>query len=968
MFSIANLIRKAMTNYPLFVAWCREKKEIWVPVILLWANKFLDLLEYIFFFRTIFGFFYKKVVSVVTWYTRPRLLLYVIIMRIQLVSIFILFVLLFYFWFCQWRWWQEIHQLDATIAEHPILALTSDYTVKHANMLDYLYIVQRFAESSFHYDRSFPDHPTSFWKEIVTRNKQFFEWRPSWVSLKDLLNEYRRMRDYHLQIPKPDWKAYFFPVFCTWVSDLGYYDYLPELLKDYVVDGRYPVCHFIDLFSDAWLLAMEEWNMAHHIKMLPWYILTSFPDEWYLRHESDGYYTDFMFEVFNDLKNFLEDEFLAPYRDYKYDMKQYRKMIKPPLPDWGPGRLVIRDCLFDIYEVFCFRYIAPQAAARTLCRLIDPITAYNRIGYYGVTFITYVYGVPFLLVSYFSVLYTLYFYIPLKAAIFTNIATSVNNFFSYFQENIEFMEELFVVFYLLLDEDSDLIPYEITISHALCFLQDSWMLFSIFPFLNVLVVLPLIFAFGIFRIIIKPFRLFYHLMFDHRTGDLRTFVEVSDIIADQRIVFREAYGFLAFRYYAYLKSFLIRAPYNLPPLVFLPRKYRRPAITATYKWKNHTGILRGEWMFREYEKHKNDMRYIREEGEEAYEKLLDERFWMDQEKYERDYVEQQCISVDNIPYPRVFVVFLLAGHVILSCFVIMGFISITYKKLLVARLLSDAVFANGLTPFTLGTAAHPKDRKGCNPGWDDERDEEWEPYTEFLDAFFAAHIPGTYIDHYAEVVFVVYRWFFLHSIFFVTCFIFALYFFRSFRDILVPYIGEVLLGFLTYLFVMGWSAYAFSGGFPEVDLLGLRGPLNLLMLGEEWLFDNYLTGLFTIDHDLARMEQYFDTSAKFRIEWRRYGRFPKYHINRYWGVYMFIYDGIKDLNPWGHFVESYRDPELKAFLAKYEPKFKEWREYFWGEEENYDGLDDEDAEKKMDDKDKVKGKKSDVDTKKVSKK
>jgi hypothetical protein len=71
-----------------------KKREIWTPVILLWANKFLDLLEYIFFFRTICGFFYKKVVSVVTWYTRPRLLLYVIIMRIQLVSGFILFVLL----------------------------------------------------------------------------------------------------------------------------------------------------------------------------------------------------------------------------------------------------------------------------------------------------------------------------------------------------------------------------------------------------------------------------------------------------------------------------------------------------------------------------------------------------------------------------------------------------------------------------------------------------------------------------------------------------------------------------------------------------------------------------------------------------------------------------------------------------------------------------------------------------------
>jgi hypothetical protein len=941
-------------------------------VILLWVNKFLDLLEYIFFFRTICKFFYKKIKSIVEWYTRPRLLLYLIIMRIQIVFGFILFLLFVYFWFCQWRWWHEMYLVGTTIVKHPYLVITSDYTVQHANMLDYLYVVQRFAEVSCDYDRSFPDHPESFWKVITTRNKQFFEWRPSWVTWEELLNEYRRMRDHHLTIRKPDWREYAYPVIFTWLKDfleytVGDSDWISDHYWRYVKDGQYPFLEFLQLFEDAWEMAFTEWEMRTHLKMLPWYLLTSFPDEWYLRHESDGFYFDFMDDVFFHLETFFRAELLVPYEEYRHDMKMYRKVIKPSLPDWGPGKLVIRNCLFDVYEVFCSRYLSPRAVARVLCRLIDPITAYNRVGYYGVTFITYVYGVPFLLLSYFSVLYTLYFYIPLKSAIFVNIATSVNSFFSFFQDNIESLEDLFVVFYLLLDEDSDLSAYEITISHAFSFLQDSWMLFLIFPVLNVLVVLPLIFAVGIFRIIIKPFRLFYHLMFDHRTGDLRTFVEVSDIVADQRVVFREAYGFLAFRYYAYLKSFLIRAPYNLPPLVLLPRKYRRPAIVATYKWKNHTGVLRGEWMFREYEKQKADLYIIRTQGEEAYEKLLDERFWMDQEKYEREYVEQQCISAENVLCPRIFVVFLLAGHVILSCSMIMGLISITYKKLLIARLFSDAVFANGLTPFILGSAVHPKDRKGCNPGWDDERDEEWEPYTEFLDAFFAAHQPSTFVDHYAEIIFVVYRWFFLHSIFFAACFFFALYLFRSFRDIFVAYIGEAVYAFFAYLFIMGWSAYAFSGGFPEVDLLGLRGPLTLLMLGEEWLFDNYFTGLFTIDHDLARMEQYFDTSAKFRIEWRRYGRFPKYHINRYWGWYMFLYEGIKDLNPWGHFVESYRDPELKAFLEKYEPKLKEWREYFWGEEENYEGLDDEDLKKKVDEGN-LKGKKSEVDTKKVSKK
>lgn len=977
MFSLATLIRKAMKNYPLFVSWYHSKKESWFSTISFWGNKVLDVLEYMFFFRTIYGFFYKKILDSYAWYVRPRVLIDIIKFRIQLVFIFFVFLLVMYIWFCQWRWWTHTYHFGSTIIKHPYFVITSGDTVENANLLDYLYLVQRFAESRLHYDPSVPNHHTGFWETVTERNKQFFGWRPSWVTWEELVGEYKRMKNHHLYFDKPDWRIYYMPMIFSWFYG---FEISEILFESEFFSHLLPNCYFYlkpgmrsefrILFWDAWYTAMYTWNMAEHIKLIPWYMITAFPDEWYMRHEDDGFYSDFMDDVFYDLEMFFKDYFLNPHEEYCSRMEQYRRLIKPPLPDWGPGKLVIRSCLIDIYEIFCDRYLSPRAIARVISRRVDSITAYNKFGYYCITLITYVYGLPFLLLSYFSSVYYLYCGIPLKAATIGNIRASIHDFFYYYQDNIEFFEKLFRYFFLL-DKDANTIPYESTLSHLLSFLQDSWMLFTIFPFLNVLIVIPLIFIYGIFQIILKPFRILYHLFFDHRTGELRTYEELKEIVDDQRVVFSEAYGFLAFRYYTYFKSFLMRAPFNYTPLRFIPRKYRRPAIKSTYKWKNYTGILSGEWYMRDYLKHKADLIYIKEHGEEAFEKLLDERFWMDLEKYEREYVEAQCITPENVAYPRVFIVFLLVGHIILSCVVIMGLISISYKKLLVAHLFSDALFANGLTPFSLGAAAHPKDRKAGNPGWDDDRDEEWEPYTDLLDAFYVAYPPGTFIDHYAEVVFVVYKWFFLHSIFFVVCFVFALYLFKSLRGALVPYIGEMLLAFATYLLAMGWSAYAFSGGFPELDLLGLRGPLNLLMFGEEWLFDNYLTGLFTVDLELARMEQYFDSDVKFRIEWRRYRRYHKYHINRYWGVYMHIWDGIKELNPWGHFVESYRDRELKAFLTKYEPKLKEWREYFWGEEENYDDLDNNKkntAEKKLENTDETNSKKkSEVDTKKRSK-
>lgn len=980
MFSLATLIRKAIKNYPTFVSWYKEKTSSWYSVLSFWGNKFLDLLEYLIFFRTICRFFFKKIKDSYAWYRRPRVLEDRVILAAKFVLFFVVFLLVMYIWFCQWRWWSRVYHWTELTIQHPYYVITPNGTYRYVNLLDYLYNIERFAEYYGYYDPSVPDHSTGFWETITERNKKFFGWRPTWVGWKELIGEYKRMKYYHLNFEKPDWRVYYMPMIFNWVCGLELWQpvFEDEFFRTFILPNPeyhldpnfYPTLY--RMCVDAWRCAMDTWYMDVHIKNIPWYIITAFPDEWYMRHEDDGFYDDFMAEVFGELNEFYHYYFVKPHLTYVAEMKYYRKVIKPPLPDWGPGRLVIRDCIIDIYEVFCDRYLSVKAISRVLSRRIDPITVYNKVGYPIATLITYVYGIPFLLISYFVALYSLYCGIPLKAATIGAVFSSISNFFLSYKDSIEILASLFYYFFLL-DEDASVIPYERPLSHFYSFFQDSWMLFTIFPYLNVLVVLPFILAFGILQVVLKPFRLLYHLIMDHRTGDLRTFKEIKEIVADQLVVFREGYGFLAFRYYAYLKSFLMRAPYHVPPIRLLPRRYRRPGIKSTYKWKNWTGILSGEWYMREYHEHKADMTYIKNHGEEAFEKLLDERFWMDQEKYEREYVEAQCITPENVAHPQVFVVFLLVGHIVISCVAIMGFISISYKKLLFAHLFSDAVFANGLTPFSLGAAAHPKDRKAGNPGWDDDRDEEWEPYTDLIEPFYVAYPPGTFIDHYAEVIFVVYKWFFLHSVFFVICFILALYFFKSLRGALVPYIGEMLLAFATYLLAMGWSAYAFSGGFPEIDLLGLRGPLNLLMVGEEWLFDNYLTGLFTIDLELARLEQYFDSDVKFRVEWRRYRRHHKYHINRYWGVYMHMWEGMKDLNPWRHFLESYRYREFKAFLTKYEPKLKEWREYFWGEEENYDNLDDEDStvEKKTEDKDKNKDKlevkKKDEANKKLSK-
>lgn len=836
------------------------------------------------------------------------------------------------------------------------------------NMVEYLYMIERYAEPYCVFvTEPVPYKPrTTLLRLIYNSNRELLEWRPSRVPFTDAVNEVKRMYnhfksnkapimpdirrflaffyDYNLLaqttmlLPEikpitiylnhyPAWveKLYHKYPFGHYYESTVYFDFT-EALNNYV--RRFSPTTHVNAIVRLWPDFEEAWDLfvvyAKWIKEdgPKWLISLTPPDGWYVRHETYdniGAYPYWDTIVHDPFRAVYKEYWTLPWNQYKRELKVYLENFFPAWPKWGPGMAPVKRLFKDLLESFWFAYLAPEATFRVFARFSDSLVLVYSFGNKLVLFISAIYGLPYLLVTY--VFFFLSFgFTPLRIFVIESVMHFVEFVFGHFLELIGILETAWNNPF-----------HEPSIGPVCHLLASFWMVFLIVPLFCIFIVLPIYLIIGFFYFLWRPLAFTYYFFVDIETETLRSRTEVFQICRDHYTIFYNLLIFRCAKIFYLLKSFFSRVHLHLPPIVFLPWRWHWSGVRASMPW----------WMFHEQttavvgkaelEQWKRDRLLIKEKGEEEYQKELDRRYWRAKKFFKNSWVHYSFIVNSLLSARQTFFIFSWFGHSFVFIFISFWLFGL-YKHALYLRLFGDAFYANGLSPLYLGTAAYPKSTP-LDSDLLDQRWELWIPIYDFELLFYDVFEQCSHIDHYAEFIIVISKWFL--SYFYVILFASgaAMLFYRGVRFILMAYVSEMLTAFVAFAFGMGWGFYAFSANLLELDLLGLRGFLNSLMFLEEWAFDNYLSGYFADDLGVMELEKYLETHWKFNRDWADIYKYRNYHVRRFRKLYMKIYSPIEEiLYPVGQFIETYRDIRWKEFLEKWEPEFKRFRVYWWNED------------------------------------
>jgi hypothetical protein len=973
-----------------------NNKERFSPSLFLamLKEKFLFVVSGIDYVIPVFSFFrycIQRFACFFEWFTEPRGYADEIFFRVGLV--FRAIVALFIFWLCfsVWRllngfmWNPILGAFVTSPLDHYFRGFNGE---KAVNLVDYLFLVERYAEPLGVYntynlpvDSGAKTSPT-YWQHVYKLNKKTLDWRPSAVPLSEILAEGKRMFLYmwnhkYPEYPSPmRYLSLFYKIDRSFLSNyfnvLQYDDmtidlssfrlivdipFIKEILAPHVKNHRVseyyiqgspfywinfycykhgyvsnPLTVYLSSLNDAEFMIKDYWDWV--VPRIPEYIVKGLPDEWYIRHESYeniGKYPEWNYTVNQPIRQVYHRVAVAPVEHFRLERRAYFTNFFPDLPAWGPGKVAIKTLLSDMFELFWFRYCAPTASFKLFARFSDDLVLFHDFGKYLVYFVTVIYGIPFLLVTYTS-FFASYFFTPFRIVVTEVVMRIIDGVFSNFLDFAVVCENYYrspTAF----NSEADM--YNL--------LSTFWMLFAIIPFLYLMIVLPIYLIVGlVMMLVIRPCLLAYRLFIDFETDTLRTRDELYALWGEQLGVLRGIFSFRVFRLLYSLKSFLSKVHYHTPPVLILPRRWRRKGFMASFRWYFFHSKTTAVVAWKDLQQFKADTLLIKEKGEEAYQKELDIRYWRVKAAFAASWEKHSFITNDWLANRHLFFCFSWVGNIVVFVFIVFWCLSVTYKKVLFLQLFSDALFPNGLPPLYMGTAAYPKSTAYGIPDLDDHRWELWATFTDLENMFYSAQDQGTHIDHYAEFIFVISKWFLIHFTFFIVVCGVILLCYRGPRYIIMTYIAEVLLSSWIYIFGMGWAAYAFAGGFPEWDLLGFRGFLNSLMFGEEWLFDNYLTGYFGDDLVVMDLEKYVSTHWMFKRDWSDIYKYRNYHVRRYRKRYMRLYTPIEEvLYPVGEFIEIFRDVYWKEQLEKWEPEITKLRHIFWNEGREEEVYEDE---------------------------
>lgn len=947
-----------------------------------WTPRIVYVVDYLYPITGTLGSFFKRFVQYILWFRQPRWGADLFFFRFELAyHIFVRF-LIFYFCFYCWRWGSGFsgsytHSIPSILTMLSPLdtlfgKIDGPLESPSLTVVDYCYMIERYAEPSCAYHSSSERMHVPFWKVIYLNNKQLLGWRPSMLTAADVTTEVNRIISHVKSLKYPDAPLrmrYFSVIYGVqdYVSH-GRYDIhwaFPKPLSWFLGVERIDIVWFdlLDSFfrkhginqnpfiyrKNAFITAAETVDMYYTWTMeeYPNWLKNGLPDEWYMRYERPMYQHEeglggwYVWDdlVHDPFRQVYADLVTRPWDKFRAERWEYFMNLTPSLPNWGPGRGLIKHLFLDIIELFWVRYLAPAGNFLFFARFSDLLVLFDHLGTYIVYFISFIYGLPFLVVTYVC-FFAVYFFTPLKIVVAETIISIVDTVFMHCLEIITIFENNYL-------RPTAVSSY----GDFLVFWSTAWMGFLFIPFLVVMVVIPLYFLFGFcITFFIRPGAYLYFLFVDEETGTIRTKNEVWQICKDQLVVITNVVWFRFIKNSYSLKSLLTSLPHHNPPVILLPRRwfrtfwFRWPGVKQSIPWwvfHSKTSAVIG---LADYLQFKADTLFIRKFGEEAFQKELDKRYWMEMEEFDVSWTRYTFITHSLVKNRQSMIFFCWFGHIIFLSFISFWCFGVLYKKVLFLRLFSDSLFANGLPPLCLGTAAYPKSIR-VSSDFDDQRHEGYEPFTDIEELLYPPEEQITHIDHYAEFILVISKWFLVYFSFFIFVCGSLFFFYRGPRAIFLTYASEFSLGFISLIFGMGWSAYAFAGGFPEWDLLGFRWFLNLLLVGEEISFDNYLTGYFADDLTILGLERYIDEDWYLFADITRLYVHKNFHV-RYWGkLYMRVYSPIEELLwPIADFIETYRDEEWKEFLEKYEPQLKKFRVYFWDEEEVDEYADDPDRE------------------------
>lgn len=948
-----------------------NKKQRFSPTVffrtqkarILWISSKIDIFFPIF---SILGYLIKKVIQVVDWFTKPRGFADEIFFRIGLVFRLIFFVILLWGSFNLWRFCHGIIW-EPELAVYVQSPMAYYFRIidggGSSTLVDYVYMIERYAEPLGAYNTvSLPKE--TFWGRIYKLNKSTLDWRPTYVPPSVVFDEVKRMFLYmwnhkYPEYPKigrymsllygldkssglyPDffvrpfrsWRIYNIP----FMKDIPYirstfpYNYsIYDLINKYCLERGYafnPMISREKIFRQSYALFKEYFDWV--LPRIPEYIINGLPDEWYIRHEryeGVGQYPHYDRVVHEPFREVYRDYRVTPFVQFRAARWAYFVNFFPPLPSWGPGRHAIFRLFLDIFDLFWFTYIGPSGSFKLYARYSDFIVLFNDYGKFIVYFITLIYGIPYLVVTYLGI-YVHYFTTPLRIIIRETVSRVIDEFFVIFDDTVTLFENY--------NDNPDAWWNYILMAD---FCSSIWMSFLIIPVVCVMIVIPVYLLVGLLMMfVVRPCMYLYYILIDMETDTLRTSAELKELCSDQWVVASNIFVFRFSKIFYSLKSFFTKVHYHLPPVTFLPRRWRMKGVKGSMRWWQYHSRTTTVLDRKQLAQFKADTLLIKEKGEEAYQKELDLRYWRHKAEFAASWQRYSFITNDWLSFRHLFFTFCWLGHGIVFIFVLLTCSTVLYKKVLFLQLFSDAIFPNGLPPLFLGTAAYPKSTPLGNPDLDDHRRELWATFTDLETLFYSYHDVGTHIDHYAEFILVIFKWFLVYFAFLIFVCGLTLFLYRGPRYLLLTYIYEIIFCCVVWTFGMGWSAYAFAGGSPEWDILGFRGPLNCIMFGEEWLFDNYLTGYYADDLLVMQLEKYLDTHWKFQRDFGDIFKYRNYHVRRYRKIYMRIYSPIEELlYPIGEFIETFRDVYWKELLEKWEPNLKKLRVFFWNEEEDED--------------------------------
>jgi hypothetical protein len=927
--------------------------------------------EYLIPVTAIFSYFSRRVTSSFYWFIEPRKGADLFFFRFELLYYFIVRLFIFWCLFSCWRWCNGfLPGPYGVLYTSPLDTYFKviDGSGRPATLVDYYYMIERYSgpmgvHSPYFYACNSDYKFAGYWQQVYMLNKKLIHWRPTSISSEEFFFEINRMISH--------FRNHKYPIKPSPLRHLGIFygiqDFVVVKFVEIHISIPRPLSWILgrDRFDFSWSGFFTDFFHRHGVRVSPlnpdyiydvmnyvgrlriWYdyvleeypnwIKNGLPDEWYLRNEDPishegmgvgGYYA-WDTDAYEPIRRVYRSIFRHPWDKYRLARSEYFANFFPHLPNWGPGRGSIKNLFNDMFHIFWFRYLAPSGSFKFFARFSDLLLLFDTFGTNIVYCISIIYGLPFLVVTY-VFFFIGYFFTPLRIFVSETVMHFVDNVFMHSLETFTLLEN-----YFFMPEK------ECTSADMIDLLSTAWMGFLIIPFLVVMVFIPMCFVIGFCLVfVVRPGIYVYRVFIDEETGTLRTKEEILQLCKDQYVVITSVIGFRFTKNLYSVKSLLTSLPHHNPPITFLPRRwfrtfwYRWPGVKQSAHWWVYHSKTSAVLGLQDYLQFRADTLFIRRFGEEAFQKELDKRYWITRNAFDDSWGKHNYIVNSLLNNRWVFFIFSWYGHILLFSFIFFWCAGVVYKHALFLRLFSDAIFPNGLTPLQLGTAAYPKSIK-VGSDLDDQREEDYEPFSDLELLLYAPEEQLTHIDHYAEFVLVVSKWFLVYFSFFIFVAGCLLFFYRGPRAIFMAYVTEVVLGFIVLIFGMGWSAYAFAAGFPEWDLIGFRGFLNAILALEEWLFDNYLTGYFADDLTVLNLERYMDQNRRFLHDVERLYFHRNFHVRYHGKNYMRVYSPIEEvLWPVADAIESYRDVKWKAFLEKHEPNLKKLRVYCWGEDKD----------------------------------